>query len=245
MLGFFVWVIVLCIAAIILFGVIFGLLQARDRRMLCWKEKRPKDAIKCEYNGINLTQEDIENDIENFNIIRNRNFRNGSIPESHDPLCRVQVNNLENVVKFSLDTPSSKSNSQPKLENSTSQPKLEKSSSRNTLKKHSSRNSQLGENTEAATASASSSKRYQKHCDRKSHGVSDKKLRRNYTDSYVSYDINSSLTRTLATENGFPSIPGKGHGHAQSQGHIQGQGHSQGQDHYIFHGSRSSGALRH
>ena len=89
MLGFFVWVIVLCIAAIILFAVIFGLLQARDHKVLCWKEKRHKETVKGDYTGMTLTREELENDLENYDIIRNRNFRHGSVPEDH--LCRVHL----------------------------------------------------------------------------------------------------------------------------------------------------------
>ena len=89
MLGFFVWVIVLCIAAIILFAVIFGLLQARDHKVLCWKEKRHKETDKGDYKGMTLTREELENDLENYDIIRNRNFRHGSVPEDH--LCRVHL----------------------------------------------------------------------------------------------------------------------------------------------------------
>ena len=89
MLGFFVWVIVLCIAAIILFAVIFGLLQARDHKVLCWKEKRHKESDKGDYKGMTLTREELENDLENYDIIRNRNFRHGSVPEDH--LCRVHL----------------------------------------------------------------------------------------------------------------------------------------------------------
>ena len=91
MLGFFVWVIVLCIAAIILFGVIFGLLQARDHKLLCWKEKKEVDTTKGDYHGMTLTREELENDLENYDIIRNRNFRHGSVPENHDHVCRVQL----------------------------------------------------------------------------------------------------------------------------------------------------------
>ncbi|XP_045216295.2 furin-like protease kpc-1 isoform X2 [Mercenaria mercenaria] len=212
MLGFFIWVIVLCIAAIILFGVIFGLLQARERQLLCWKGKRKVKNRKCEYKGMNLTQEELENDLENFDIICNRNFRHGSIPESHDPSCRVYVNNLENVVKFSLDNQST---------NNLSQTKVDRSASRNSNGRYSSRNSQLDDRKDV------NQDRY--HCDRKSRGSSDKNIRRNYTDSYVSYDINSTLTKTLATEPERMEIPLRG----------------QGQSHYIFHGSRSSGALLH
>jgi hypothetical protein len=215
MLGFFIWVIVLCIAAIILFGVIFGLLQARDRQLLCWKGKRKVKTKKCEYKGMNLTQEELENDLENFDIIRNRNFRHGSIPENHDPMCRVQVNNLENVVKFSLDNQSTNSLSQAK--------QVDRSASKNKIGRYSSRSSQLDDRKDI------NQDRY--HCDRKprSGGNTDKNIRRNYTDSYVSYDINSTLTKTLASDTERMEIPLRG----------------QGQSHYIFHGSRSSGALMH
>lgn len=91
MLGFFVWVIVLCIAAIILFGVIFGLLQARDHKLLCWKEKRHIETGKGDYHGMTLTREELENDLENYDIIRNRNFRHASVPENHDHVCRVHL----------------------------------------------------------------------------------------------------------------------------------------------------------
>ena len=91
MLGFFVWVIVLCIAAIILFGVIFGLLQARDHKLLCWKEKRHLETGKGDYHGMTLTREELENDLENYDIIRNRNFRHASVPENHDHVCRVHL----------------------------------------------------------------------------------------------------------------------------------------------------------
>ena len=91
MLGFFVWVIVLCIAAIILFGVIFGLLQARDHKLLCWKEKPHLETQKGDYLGMTLTREELENDLENYDIIRNRNFRHGSVPENHDHVCRVHL----------------------------------------------------------------------------------------------------------------------------------------------------------
>lgn len=214
MLGFFIWVIVLCIAAIILFGVIFGLLQARDRHLLCWKGKQKTKSNKCEYNGINLTPEELENDLENFDIIRNRNFRHGSIPESHDPLVRVQVNNLENVVKFSLDSQSTSSHSQSKLD---------RSASRNNSGRYSSRGGHL----EDTCRKEVTQDKYQ--CDRKSRKSSDKNLRRNYTDSYVSYDINSTLTQTLARDVERPTYSLK----------------FPGQQQYIFHGSKSSGALRH
>lgn len=215
MLGFFVWVIVLCITAIILFGVIFGLLQARDRQLFCWKGKRAHDKNKCDYNGISLTPEELENDLQNFDIIRNRNFRHGSIPESHDPLCRVQVNNLENVVKFSLDNHSNKS---------VSHAKLDRSSSRNNIGRYSIRSSLVDDKSTSENGVKKSH-----HCDRKSRGNSDKNLRRNYTDSYVSYDINSTLTHTLGNDIERSTNTSRG----------------QGQHQYSFHGSHSSGALRH
>ncbi|KAL4227608.1 hypothetical protein ACF0H5_013049 [Mactra antiquata] len=197
MLGFFIWVIVLCIAAIILFGVIFGLLQARDRHLLCWKGKGTKDRGKCDYKGINLTQEELENDLENFDIIRNRTFRHASIPESVEP--RIHVNNLENVVKFTLDNHSNESDY-----------KFDKyNSNRNNISKYnsghssgSSRNSQFDGRNDYIPTQDFSLKKYQ-HCDRsdrKNNRHSDKNLRRNYTDSYVSYDINTTLTQTLAKD---------------------------------------------
>ena len=54
MLSFFVWVIILCTSLILLFGVVFIVLQARDHRILCWKEKRHYDDSKGKYNGITV-----------------------------------------------------------------------------------------------------------------------------------------------------------------------------------------------
>lgn len=215
MLGFFIWVIVLCIAAIILFGVIFGLLQARDRQLLCWKGKGSKERSKCDYKGINLTPEELENDLENFDIIRNRTFRHASIPECQEP--RIHVNNLESVVKFTLDNQSNNS-----------EIKFDKYNGRNNLvRSTTSRNSQCDRRSDFIPAPDYTQKKYQQ-CDRKSRH-SDKNLRRNYTDSYVSYDINSSLTQTLA----------KDFGHRENST----RDHSSNQN--VFHGSRSATAFRH
>ncbi|XP_050402509.1 furin-like protease kpc-1 isoform X1 [Patella vulgata] len=48
------WAIILCIGAILLFCVLFGLLQVRDHRKLCWSAKRfyVPDLAKGHYNGV-------------------------------------------------------------------------------------------------------------------------------------------------------------------------------------------------
>ncbi|KAK3097979.1 hypothetical protein FSP39_015028 [Pinctada imbricata] len=79
MLSFFVWVIILCTSAILLFGVVFIILQARDHRILCWKEKRHFDEDKGKYNGVNtiLSAEEQEGDTEQYrgNVVRNIHYR--------------------------------------------------------------------------------------------------------------------------------------------------------------------------
>ncbi|KAL5004064.1 hypothetical protein ScPMuIL_017520, partial [Solemya velum] len=88
MLGFFVWVIVLCISAILLFGVVFGILQARDHHLLCWKEKRHFNEGKGKYNGLALSYvpETLANDSEHLNVIQNMNFNHGHFRETFDKL---------------------------------------------------------------------------------------------------------------------------------------------------------------
>lgn len=214
MVGFFIWVIVLCIAAIILFGVIFGLLHARDRRLLCWKGKRHLDSDKCEYNGISLTQEDLENDMENFDIIRNRNFRHASIPETHDPTVRVHLNNLNNLENEEKIKPVK-----------TSQTKFDRASSRNSVSRHngSSRSSRHEQDYRNVPVENGVKKH---HSDRRNR-YSDKTVSRKYMDSYVSYDINTTLTQTLGKEIIRNGSAGKLHGHSS------------------YHSNRGSGSLRH
>lgn len=88
MLGFFVWVIVLCISAILLFGVVFGILQARDHHLLCWKEKRHFNEGKGKYNGIALSYipETLASDRQHLNVIQNMNFNHGHFRETFDKL---------------------------------------------------------------------------------------------------------------------------------------------------------------
>lgn len=75
MLSFFVWVIILCIFVILLFGVIFIILQVRDYRILCWKEKRYLDEGKGKYNGVKLVSEGKkERDYLNV-VVRNVYYR--------------------------------------------------------------------------------------------------------------------------------------------------------------------------
>ena len=82
MLSFFVWVIILCTSAILLFGVVFIVLQARDHRILCWKEKRHcDDDMKGKYNGVNTTlsqrgERETNVDREDCsNVLRNVHYR--------------------------------------------------------------------------------------------------------------------------------------------------------------------------
>lgn len=75
MLSFFVWVIILCTSAILLFGVIFIILQARDHRILCWKEKRHLDEGKGKYNGVKSVSEG-EKERDHLNVVvRNVHYR--------------------------------------------------------------------------------------------------------------------------------------------------------------------------
>ncbi|XP_052098136.1 furin-like protease kpc-1 isoform X4 [Mytilus californianus] len=78
MLSFFVWVIILCTSLILLFGVVFIVLQARDHRILCWKEKRHYDDSKGKYNGITVNlsagQESDSEHIEH--VLQNRHTNN-------------------------------------------------------------------------------------------------------------------------------------------------------------------------
>ncbi|XP_067665685.1 furin-like protease kpc-1 isoform X2 [Haliotis asinina] len=58
------WAIMLCIGGILLFSVVFGILQARDQSKLCWRVKRyyVPDFSKGRYNGVSsdFTGEDAE-----------------------------------------------------------------------------------------------------------------------------------------------------------------------------------------
>lgn len=75
MLSFFVWVIILCTSAILLFGIIFIILQARDHRILCWKEKRHFDEGKGKYNGVKGASEG-ESEHDQLNVVvRNVHYR--------------------------------------------------------------------------------------------------------------------------------------------------------------------------
>lgn len=75
MLSFFVWVIILCTSAILLFGIIFIILQARDHRILCWKEKRHFDEGKGKYNGVKGASEG-ESERDQLNVVvRNVHYR--------------------------------------------------------------------------------------------------------------------------------------------------------------------------
>ncbi|XP_011453984.2 furin-like protease kpc-1 isoform X7 [Magallana gigas] len=75
MLSFFVWVIILCTSAILLFGVIFIILQARDHRILCWKEKRHLDEGKGKYNGVKSVGEG-KKERDHLNVVvRNVHYR--------------------------------------------------------------------------------------------------------------------------------------------------------------------------
>ncbi|VDI00354.1 furin, partial [Mytilus galloprovincialis] len=79
MLSFFVWVIILCTSLILLFGVVFIVLQARDHRILCWKEKRHYDDSKGKYNGItvNLSAGQESSDTEHIeHVLQNRHTTN-------------------------------------------------------------------------------------------------------------------------------------------------------------------------
>ncbi|KAH9499166.1 hypothetical protein Btru_004327 [Bulinus truncatus] len=60
------WAIILCIAAILLFSVIFGILQARDRGRLCWKNKPNyvPDWGKGHYDGVTPNYARHETDME-------------------------------------------------------------------------------------------------------------------------------------------------------------------------------------
>ncbi|XP_059163453.1 furin-like protease kpc-1 isoform X3 [Physella acuta] len=62
------WAIILCIAAILLFSVIFGILQARERGRLCWKSKPNyvPDWGKGHYDGVtpNFALHDSDNEAE-------------------------------------------------------------------------------------------------------------------------------------------------------------------------------------
>ncbi|CAL1547097.1 unnamed protein product [Lymnaea stagnalis] len=62
------WAIILCIAAILLFSVVFGILQARDRGRLCWKSKPNyvPDWGRGHYDGVtpNYAMQDSDNEAE-------------------------------------------------------------------------------------------------------------------------------------------------------------------------------------
>ena len=53
------WAIILCIGAIILFSLAFAILQARQRRRLCWAAKHNyvPDWTKGAYNGVSTLDE--------------------------------------------------------------------------------------------------------------------------------------------------------------------------------------------
>lgn len=53
------WAIILCIGAIILFSLAFAILQARQRRRLCWaaKQNYVPDWTKGAYNGVSTLDE--------------------------------------------------------------------------------------------------------------------------------------------------------------------------------------------
>ena len=215
MLGFFIWVIVLCIAAIILFGVIFGLLQARDRHMLCWKGKRHIDDVKCRYNGLTLTRERMENDMDNFDscIIRNRNFRLASLPETNNPIVRVHVNELEGENPSLVNYSPTRHCTTDVCANSNSLLKKYLEYTNRQLPKENHYHTNGGPLVHYTPQNSSNLR-----------PSGDKIVGRKHTDSYVSYDINSSLTKTLGKD--IINV-GKGQGHL------------------IYPGSRHSASSRH
>lgn len=85
MLSFFVWVIILCTSAILLFGVVFIVLQARDHSILCWKgqKERQTDPNKGKYRDVpTRPAEDRERDAERDqyrNVLQNVHFNKYSI----------------------------------------------------------------------------------------------------------------------------------------------------------------------
>ncbi|XP_048733997.2 furin-like protease kpc-1 isoform X6 [Ostrea edulis] len=98
MLSFFVWVIILCTSAILLFGIIFIILQARDHRILCWKEKRHFDERKGKYDGVKSANDSGESEHDHLNVVvRNIHYRHDDnefmlnrplppLPVSHHPV---------------------------------------------------------------------------------------------------------------------------------------------------------------
>ncbi|BFY97734.1 hypothetical protein BsWGS_00775 [Bradybaena similaris] len=62
------WAIILCIAAILLFSVVFGILQAKDRGRLCWRSKPNyvPDWSKGHYDGVtpHYAMQDSDNETE-------------------------------------------------------------------------------------------------------------------------------------------------------------------------------------
>ncbi|KAJ8304589.1 hypothetical protein KUTeg_018172 [Tegillarca granosa] len=74
MLSFFVWVIILCTCAILLFGVVFIVLQARDHKILCWKEKRHYDEGKGNYKDVSTEDHNSDSDHQYVEVLQNRHF---------------------------------------------------------------------------------------------------------------------------------------------------------------------------
>lgn len=74
MLSFFVWVIILCTCAILLFGVVFIVLQARDHKILCWKEKRHYDEAKGNYKDVSTEDHNSDSDHQYVEVLQNRHF---------------------------------------------------------------------------------------------------------------------------------------------------------------------------
>ncbi|XP_021348494.1 furin-like protease kpc-1 isoform X2 [Mizuhopecten yessoensis] len=72
MLSFFVWVIILCTSAILLFGVVFIVLQARDHNILCWRgeKERQSEGSKGKYRDVpTRPAEDRESDIDHYHTV--------------------------------------------------------------------------------------------------------------------------------------------------------------------------------
>ncbi|XP_033750588.1 furin-like protease kpc-1 isoform X2 [Pecten maximus] len=72
MLSFFVWVIILCTSAILLFGVVFIVLQARDHNILCWRgeKERQSEGSKGKYRDVpTRPAEDRESEIDHYHTV--------------------------------------------------------------------------------------------------------------------------------------------------------------------------------
>ncbi|XP_069137192.1 furin-like protease kpc-1 isoform X1 [Argopecten irradians] len=90
MLSFFVWVIILCTSAILLFGVVFIVLQARDHNILCWRgeKERQSEGSKGKYRDVpTRPAEDRESEIDHY----------------HTVLQNIHTLNSYNNAKYSLN----------------------------------------------------------------------------------------------------------------------------------------------